>query len=58
VIVRARKRPRYIMNTKLDLSRHFTKESKGQLKLVLYAVASALLPYAVATLLILVGPSL
>jgi hypothetical protein len=46
------------MNTKSDLSLHSTEESKHQLKLVLYAVASALLPYAVATLLIVVGPSL
>ncbi|MDB5953820.1 hypothetical protein [Ramlibacter sp.] len=45
------------MNTKSALGHHFSDESRKQLKLVLYAVASALLPYAAATLLILFGQS-
>jgi len=46
------------MNTKSDPGRHLTDESRDQLKLMLYAAASALLPYAAATLLIVVGQSL
>ena len=45
------------MNTKTALGHHLTQESRNELKLVLYAVASALLPYAAATVLILFGQS-
>jgi hypothetical protein len=45
------------MNTKPAAGLHLTDESRNQLKLVLYAAASALLPYATATLLILFGQS-
>jgi len=45
------------MNTKYALGHHFTDQSRKELKLMLYAVASALLPYAAATLLILFGQS-
>jgi len=43
------------MNTKSASGPRFAKPPKDQVKLVLYALASALLPYAAATLLILVG---
>jgi len=45
------------MNTKSTLAHPVTRESRNELKLVLYAVASALLPYAAATVLILFGQS-
>jgi hypothetical protein len=57
-VVRAQKSSRYTMNTKSDPGRHLTDESRDQLKLMLYAAASALLPYVAATLLIVVGQSL
>ena len=45
------------MNTKTALVPHLTQQHRNELKLVLYAVASALLPYAAATVLILFGQS-
>ena len=45
------------MNTKSVLSLKTSEASRSQLKLLLYAAASALLPYAAATLLILIGQS-
>lgn len=43
------------MNMKSVHGLHLTDASRNELKLVLYALASALLPYAAATLLILFG---
>ena len=43
------------MNTKFASGLHLTDQSREQLKLLLYALASALLPFAGAALLILIG---
>jgi hypothetical protein len=57
VAVRARNSSGILMNTKPVSGLHISAESRSQLKLLLYAAASALLPYATATLLILFGQS-